>query len=142
MGEKHSGRKADILCLDSSKTAMEGTGTWPYIPFLLQETNFLYLQADLVHLHPSKDFQCPFLEIAFDSEPAQGSMLAECASLDAFNCVEIAKKWYAVIYFPSTQVYSPTHRKVPYSYLRLQVKPLPDEVKAAVADYAPLDTLL
>eukprot|EP00026_Physarum_polycephalum_P000342 Phypoly_transcript_00342.p2 GENE.Phypoly_transcript_00342~~Phypoly_transcript_00342.p2 ORF type:complete len:719 (+),score=127.38 Phypoly_transcript_00342:2610-4766(+) len=81
--------------------------------------------ADLVHLHPSKDFQCPFLEIAFDSEPAPGSMLAECSTLDAYNCVEIAKKW-----------------KVPYSYLRLHVKPLPEEVKAAVADYAPLDTLL
>lgn len=81
--------------------------------------------ADLVHLHPSKDFQCPFLEIAFDSVPAPGSMLAECATLDAFNCADIAIKW-----------------KVPYSYLRLQVKPLPEEVKAAVAEYAPLDTLI
>lgn len=52
-------------------------------------------------------------------------MLAECATLDADNCVEIAQKW-----------------KVPYSYLRLQVKPLPEKAKAAIAEYAPLDTLI
>ena len=51
----------------------------------------------MVHLHPSKDFQCHFLEIAFDSEPAPGSMLAECTALYAHNCVEIAKKWYFVL---------------------------------------------
>lgn len=78
----------------------------------------------MIHLK-STDFQCPFLEIAFDSTPAPGSMLAECATLDADNCVEIAQKW-----------------KVPYSYLRLQVKPLPEKAKAAIAEYAPLDTLI
>ena len=50
--------------------------------------------ADLIHLNPKTDFQCPFLEIAFDSEPAPGSMLAECAKIDADNCVEVSKKWY------------------------------------------------
>lgn len=99
-----------------------------------------------MHLHPSKDFQCPFLEVAFDSVPTPGSMLAECAALDAYNCAEVAKKWFVLLthnlFFWYNYLYLQLNRKVPYSYLRLQVKPLPEEVKSAVAEYAPLDTLI
>jgi len=81
--------------------------------------------ADIIHLSPKKDFQCPFLELAFDQAPSEDSIITQCATLNAENVVELSRKFH-----------------IPYSYLRLQVKPLPEAAKAAIASYAPLDTLI
>ena len=41
---------------------------------------------------------------------------------------------------PETLPATLSKQPIPYSYLRLHVKPIPDEAKAIIAKYAPLDT--
>jgi hypothetical protein len=82
--------------------------------------------ADILHLNPSKDFKCDwFLKVVFEEEPSEDSIVARCRSLNVNNVVELATKF-----------------SIPYSYLRLHVKPLPDDAKEAVARYEKIETLI
>lgn len=66
-----------------------------------------------------------FLEYAFGKEAPEGSMLAECKKINSENVERIIDT------FP-----------VPYSFIRVQVKPLPDAVKPKIARYMTLDHLI
>lgn len=109
--------------------------------------------ANLLHLNPKTDFQplniksssnnvnvnnddnvneddcklseVSFLEYAFGKEAPEGSMLAECRKINSENVERIIDT------FP-----------VPYSFIRVQVKPLPDAVKPKIARYMTLDHLI
>lgn len=79
--------------------------------------------ADIVHLNPS-DFQCKwFLEYVFGKEAPKDAIINMAADLSAENLVEVLRK-----------------HPLPYSYLRVNVKPIPDDAKAVIAEYTPLDT--
>jgi len=82
--------------------------------------------ADLVHFNP-KDFKCNwFLEYIFGKEPPTDSLIAQTANLTSQNAVEELKKGV----------------RIPYSFLRSQIKPLPAEAKEYIIQYTPLDTLI
>ena len=66
-----------------------------------------------------------FLEYAFGKDAPEGSMLSECRKINAENVERIIDA------FP-----------VPYSFLRVQVKPLPEAVKPKIAAYMTLDHLI
>eukprot|EP01116_Phalansterium_solitarium_P018264 TRINITY_DN4788_c0_g1_i3.p1 TRINITY_DN4788_c0_g1~~TRINITY_DN4788_c0_g1_i3.p1 ORF type:complete len:610 (-),score=284.50 TRINITY_DN4788_c0_g1_i3:264-2093(-) len=81
--------------------------------------------ADLIHANP-RDFQCPwFLPFVFGAEPPADSVIVKCRTLSADNAVDILQTW-----------------PVPYSYLRLTVKPIPEAAKPLIAAYSPLDTVI
>jgi hypothetical protein len=71
--------------------------------------------ADIVHLNPS-DFQVKwFLEYTFGKEAPNDSLIATAANLTSDNIVEVLSKY-----------------KIPYSYLRVNVKPIPDDAKGKI----------
>lgn len=83
--------------------------------------------ADLCHL-AAGDFQLPwFLPVAFGAPPPPDTVLAACAAAGPAELAGLAERY-----------------KVPYSSLRVRVPPAqhPTELRAAVARYEPLDTLL
>eukprot|EP00027_Filamoeba_sp_ATCC50430_P010702 CAMPEP_0168550998 /NCGR_PEP_ID=MMETSP0413-20121227/5936_1 /TAXON_ID=136452 /ORGANISM="Filamoeba nolandi, Strain NC-AS-23-1" /LENGTH=724 /DNA_ID=CAMNT_0008581491 /DNA_START=70 /DNA_END=2241 /DNA_ORIENTATION=- len=81
--------------------------------------------ADVVHLGPN-DFQVPwFLEYVFGKDAPESSVINICKELSSENIVSTLSK-----------------SKIPYSYLRLQVKPIPEEAKPLIANFIPLDTLI
>jgi len=81
--------------------------------------------ADLVHANPN-DFKCKwFLEYTFGKDAPQDSVVNMVKTLSAENVVELLKT-----------------TPIPYSYLRLHVKPIPEEAKSVIAKYAPLDTII
>eukprot|EP01115_Flamella_aegyptia_P006852 TRINITY_DN28445_c0_g1_i1.p1 TRINITY_DN28445_c0_g1~~TRINITY_DN28445_c0_g1_i1.p1 ORF type:complete len:538 (+),score=208.64 TRINITY_DN28445_c0_g1_i1:209-1822(+) len=81
--------------------------------------------ADMIHLKPD-DFQLKwFLPYIFGQEAPAESLIHVAADLSTETVTEVIKK------FP-----------IPYSYLRLTVKPIPDSAKAVIANYAPLDTVI
>lgn len=83
--------------------------------------------ADIIHIRPT-DFQCDwFLHVTFGKPAPENSVLKLCLEkLDAKNVVDVLAAGH----------------KIPYSYLRTHVRPLPNEAKDLVAVYAPLDTLI
>lgn len=82
--------------------------------------------ADLLHLHPTNDLPLPwFLPHAFGTAVPADSVLAECGELTAANAAEKIAKF-----------------RLPYSYVRGQLRPLPDDAKLAVARQSPLDQIL
>jgi hypothetical protein len=81
--------------------------------------------ADIVHFNP-KDFQCEwFLNHAFGANPPEDSVLTLASQINEENATEILRKC-----------------PIPYSHLRLKLKPIPDESKALIAKYSPLDTVI
>jgi len=66
-----------------------------------------------------------FLGVIFGEEAAEGSLIHSCQSINAANLMEVLQR------FP-----------VPYSFLRTQVKPIPDEAKPVIARYMSLDHLI
>eukprot|EP01124_Arcella_intermedia_P010569 TRINITY_DN17089_c0_g1_i2.p1 TRINITY_DN17089_c0_g1~~TRINITY_DN17089_c0_g1_i2.p1 ORF type:complete len:623 (+),score=161.36 TRINITY_DN17089_c0_g1_i2:41-1870(+) len=82
--------------------------------------------ADMIHVSPS-DFQCDwFLEVTFGKKVPSGSILEVCEGLNSENVVDILKQ----------------NHKIPYSFLRTHVRPLPDEAKDLIALYTPIDVLI
>ncbi|KAH3760854.1 Serine/arginine repetitive matrix protein 2 [Pelomyxa schiedti] len=73
--------------------------------------------------HPSG--RGAFLNLAHGELPAEGSLFGVCQNLSIHTVTDVCSR------FP-----------VPYSYLRLQVKPIPDEAKAFIARYMQLDQLI
>ncbi len=65
------------------------------------------------------------MEYAFGKEAPKDSVVNLVQTLSSDTVVELLK----------------TH-PIPYSYLRLQVKPIPEEAKGIIAKYAPLDTII
>eukprot|EP00005_Dracoamoeba_jomungandri_P001536 CAMPEP_0174262220 /NCGR_PEP_ID=MMETSP0439-20130205/12847_1 /TAXON_ID=0 /ORGANISM="Stereomyxa ramosa, Strain Chinc5" /LENGTH=725 /DNA_ID=CAMNT_0015346893 /DNA_START=48 /DNA_END=2225 /DNA_ORIENTATION=- len=81
--------------------------------------------SDVVHFHP-KDFQLDwFLPHVYGAAPPENSLVVQSANLS-----------------PETILEAVTEFRFPYSYLRKQFPDLPDEVKAEVAKYEKLDTLI
>lgn len=83
--------------------------------------------ADLCHLAPA-DFQLPwFLSVAFGAEPPPDTALAACNAATADALPALATRF-----------------RIPYSSLRVRVPPAqhPPELRAAIAGYESLDTLL
>eukprot|EP00010_Vexillifera_abyssalis_P007668 CAMPEP_0201545018 /NCGR_PEP_ID=MMETSP0173_2-20130828/1602_1 /ASSEMBLY_ACC=CAM_ASM_000268 /TAXON_ID=218659 /ORGANISM="Vexillifera sp., Strain DIVA3 564/2" /LENGTH=648 /DNA_ID=CAMNT_0047953323 /DNA_START=118 /DNA_END=2064 /DNA_ORIENTATION=+ len=81
--------------------------------------------ADIVH--PSADnFQLSyFLSVCFGKDAPAGTIVRECANLNASNVEQLSKA------FP-----------IPYSYLRRRVPQLSPVIKSRVATYEDLDTLI
>jgi len=81
--------------------------------------------ADMVHFNP-KDFQCKwFLEYVFGKDAPQDSIINISKTLTSETLIDIISK-----------------HPIPYSYLRLNVKPLPEGAKPIIAKYATLDTVI
>ncbi|KAH3743483.1 Serine/arginine repetitive matrix protein 2 [Pelomyxa schiedti] len=120
--------------------------------------------ADMIHLHPLRDFQplqkpevsllpppittsptasptavIPptalvrsvgkqhgnFLNIAFGEAPPEASIFKVCENVNVHNIADVCSRF-----------------EVPYSFLRLHVKPIPDDVKPRIAEYTTLDQLI
>eukprot|EP01118_Nematostelium_gracile_P006503 TRINITY_DN2090_c0_g1_i1.p1 TRINITY_DN2090_c0_g1~~TRINITY_DN2090_c0_g1_i1.p1 ORF type:complete len:714 (+),score=227.13 TRINITY_DN2090_c0_g1_i1:88-2142(+) len=81
--------------------------------------------ADVVHFNPN-DFQCKwFLSYVFGAPAPEDSLINLTKTVNADNLVSVLGKC-----------------KIPYSWLRLNVKPLPEASKAIIAGYSPLDTII
>jgi hypothetical protein len=124
--EAHIGAVSGSLCKQIKKWAsLQKKEDLEFYALIMPKDLWKEL-ADIVHFHPT-DFACPwFLEYMFGKEPPADSLIPVCAKLTADNVVANLKAGF----------------KIPYSFLRTQVKPLPDEAKLLVAQYAPIDALI
>lgn len=101
--------------------------------------------ADIIHLSPA-DFKLPwFLDFVFGGAPPVDSLVSVCQSLDSANVVDVLSA--GACGSPSSSPSSSPHflllgHKVPYSYLRTKIRPLPDEAKELIAQYTPIDTII
>lgn len=81
--------------------------------------------ADIVHFSPN-DFQCSwFLPFTFGKDAPEDSIISLCRNLTTENLVSVLSKI-----------------QIPYSYLRIHVKPIPEEAKIKIATYSPIDIVL
>lgn len=78
----------------------------------------------MIHAKPA-DFQCTwFLEFIYGKEAPSDSVIMASKSLKAETLSQVLEK-------------SP----IPYSYLRLNIKPIPEDSKVLIAKYSPIDTV-
>jgi hypothetical protein len=89
-----------------------------------------------VHLSP-EDFTVPwFLSFVYGAEPPRDSSLPVAQYLSSDNLVDVLSGRFKAdnVEFKALQI--------PYSYLRVHIKPLPHEAKPLIAKYTPLETLM